>query len=66
VAEVTNESIKMLIDSHTHVDHIGGSQQLKNIPNLKILANKHTVQFLVEKMTHDASFRQKLILEIMS
>ena len=49
VAEVTKESIKMLIYSHTHVDHIGGSQQLKNIPNLKILANKHIAQFLVEK-----------------
>ncbi len=49
VAEVTDEPIKMLIYSHSHVDHIGGSQQLKNIPDLKILANKHVAQLLAEK-----------------
>ena len=49
VTETTREPIKMLIYSHSHVDHIGGSQQLKNIPDLKILANKHIAQFLMEK-----------------
>ncbi|NOX76699.1 MAG: MBL fold metallo-hydrolase [Gammaproteobacteria bacterium] len=49
VAEITDEPINMLIYSHSHVDHIGGSQQLKNIPNLKILASKPVADFLVEK-----------------
>lgn len=49
VAETTNEPIKMVIYTHSHVDHIGGSQQLKDIPNLTILASQHVTDFLVEK-----------------
>jgi len=49
VSEVSNEPIKMLIYTHSHVDHIGGSQYLQNIPGLKILASQPVTDFLVEK-----------------
>jgi len=49
VAETTNEPIKMLIYTHSHVDHIGGSQYLNNISGLKILASQPVTDFLVEK-----------------
>ncbi|HHI93501.1 MAG TPA: MBL fold metallo-hydrolase [Gammaproteobacteria bacterium] len=49
VAETTDEPIKMLVYTHSHVDHIGGSQHLKNIPGLKIIAHQAVADFLKEK-----------------
>lgn len=49
VAEVSKEPIKMLVYSHSHVDHIGGSIYLKDIKGLKILASEHVAKYLLEK-----------------
>jgi glyoxylase-like metal-dependent hydrolase (beta-lactamase superfamily II) len=38
VAKVTNKPIKMLVYSHIHKDHIGGSVAFKNIPGFQIIA----------------------------
>jgi glyoxylase-like metal-dependent hydrolase (beta-lactamase superfamily II) len=47
VAEVTTEPIVELVYSHLHVDHIGGAGViLKQVPNLKILAEEGTAAFL--------------------
>jgi glyoxylase-like metal-dependent hydrolase (beta-lactamase superfamily II) len=48
VAKVTNKSIKMLVYSHQHKDHIGGSIAFKNIPGLQIVALSTVRDFLVE------------------
>lgn len=49
VAEVTNQPIVTLIYTHAHIDHIGGSEHLKNIPNLEIIALEGVADFLREK-----------------
>lgn len=49
VKEVTDKPIVTLVYSHGHIDHIGGSQYLKNIKNLEIIALKETADFLKEK-----------------
>ena len=50
VAEVTKEPIKLLIYSHTHVDHTAGASVLvKQIPGLRILAEEGAARFLREK-----------------
>lgn len=49
VKEVTDKPIVTLVYSHGHIDHIGGSQYLKNIKNLEIIALKGTADFLKEK-----------------
>lgn len=49
VAEVTNQPIVTLIDTHAHLDHIGGSGHLKSIPNLEIIALEGVAAFLHEK-----------------
>lgn len=49
VAEVTNQPIVILIYTHGHTDHIGGSEHLKNIPNLEIIALEGVADFLREK-----------------
>src|SRR5258705_8326026 len=38
VSQVTDKPIKMLVYSHSHKDHIGGSAAFKNIKDLKIVA----------------------------
>jgi glyoxylase-like metal-dependent hydrolase (beta-lactamase superfamily II) len=48
VAKVTNKPIKMLIYSHLHKDHIGGSVAFKNIPGLQIVALDTVSDFLKE------------------
>jgi glyoxylase-like metal-dependent hydrolase (beta-lactamase superfamily II) len=49
VSKTTSEPILELVYSHEHVDHIGGTGLiLKQIPNLKILANEGTADFLRE------------------
>jgi glyoxylase-like metal-dependent hydrolase (beta-lactamase superfamily II) len=48
VAKVTNEPIKILVYSHIHKDHIGGSAAFKNIPGLQIIALDTVGNFLKE------------------
>jgi glyoxylase-like metal-dependent hydrolase (beta-lactamase superfamily II) len=53
VAETTAEPIVQLVYSHLHVDHIGGAGHIqKQIPNLEILAEEGTADFLREM--HDS------------
>jgi glyoxylase-like metal-dependent hydrolase (beta-lactamase superfamily II) len=50
VAEVTEEPIVDLVYSHSHLDHISGAAEvLKEVPNLKIIAEERVAQFLREK-----------------
>jgi len=49
VAETTSEPIVELVYSHLHVDHIGGAGLIqKQFPNLEILAEDGTADFLRE------------------
>ncbi len=48
VAKVTDRPIKMLVYSHQHKDHIGGSVAFKNIPGLQIIALDTVSAFLKE------------------
>jgi glyoxylase-like metal-dependent hydrolase (beta-lactamase superfamily II) len=49
VADTTSEAIVELVYSHLHVDHIGGAGFIqKQIPNLEILAEEGTADFLRE------------------
>jgi glyoxylase-like metal-dependent hydrolase (beta-lactamase superfamily II) len=48
VSKVTDKPIKMLIYSHSHKDHIGGSAAFKNIKDLKIIAPEGVSDFLKE------------------
>jgi glyoxylase-like metal-dependent hydrolase (beta-lactamase superfamily II) len=49
VGETTAEPIVQLVYSHLHVDHIGGAGLIqKQIPNLEILAEEGTAEFLRE------------------
>lgn len=49
IAEVTSEPIRVLVYSHAHKDHIGGSAALKAVPKLKIVALEGVKRFLEEK-----------------
>jgi glyoxylase-like metal-dependent hydrolase (beta-lactamase superfamily II) len=50
VADVTKEPIRQIIYSHTHLDHIAGTELLlKKIPNLEIIAVRGVSAFLLEK-----------------
>ncbi|SFN40566.1 Glyoxylase, beta-lactamase superfamily II [Chryseobacterium oleae] len=49
VKQVTDKPIVALIYSHSHNDHISGSQYLKNIKNLEIIAAKPVADYLKEK-----------------
>ena len=49
VAEVTKQPIVTLIYTHAHIDHIGGSHHLKDIPNLEIIALDGVATFLREQ-----------------
>src|SRR5271155_2485419 len=48
IAKVTNRPIKMLVYSHLHKDHIGGSIAFKNTPGLQIIALDTVSDFLKE------------------
>src|SRR5260370_36658977 len=48
VSKVTDKPIKMLVYSHSHKDHIGGSAAFKNIKDLKIVALEGVSDFLKE------------------
>jgi glyoxylase-like metal-dependent hydrolase (beta-lactamase superfamily II) len=50
VADVTKEQIRQIVYSHSHLDHIAGTELLlKNIPNLEIIAERGVSDFLKEK-----------------
>ena len=53
IAKVTNKPIKMLVYSHIHKDHIGGSAVFKNIPGLQIVATEPVADFLKEQQDPD-------------
>jgi glyoxylase-like metal-dependent hydrolase (beta-lactamase superfamily II) len=48
ISQVTDKPIKMLVYSHTHKDHIGGSAAFKNIRGLQIVALDTVSDFLKE------------------
>jgi glyoxylase-like metal-dependent hydrolase (beta-lactamase superfamily II) len=48
ISKVTDQPIKMLVYSHAHKDHIGGSAAFKNIKDLKIVALESVSAFLKE------------------
>ena len=48
IAKVTDKPIKMLVYSHQHKDHIGGSVAFKNIKGLQIVALDTVSDFLKE------------------
>src|SRR6266404_4162969 len=48
ISKVTDKPIKMLIYSHAHKDHIGGSAAFENIKDLKIVAVDTVGDFLKE------------------
>ncbi len=49
IAKVTQEPIRMLVYSHAHKDHIGGSAVFSQTKDLKIVALESVKQFLEEK-----------------
>jgi glyoxylase-like metal-dependent hydrolase (beta-lactamase superfamily II) len=50
VADVTTEPIRQIVYSHSHLDHIAGTELLlKEIPNLEIIAERGVSSFLLEK-----------------
>lgn len=49
VKEVTDTPITTLVYTHGHSDHIGGSQYLKNIDNLEIIALNDVADFMREQ-----------------
>ena len=53
VAKITNKPIKMLIYSHIHKDHIGGSAAFRDIPGLQIVATEPVGDFLKEQRDPD-------------
>src|SRR5580692_3266836 len=48
IAKVTDKPIKILVYSHTHKDHIGGSAAFKEIKGLQIVALDTVADFLKE------------------
>src|SRR5215831_14913728 len=48
IAKITDKPIKMLVYSHSHKDHIGGSAAFKNITGLQIVALESVGDFLKE------------------
>ena len=49
ISAVTNQPIKILIYSHTHKDHIGGSATFGDIAGLEIIALDSVSHYLTEK-----------------
>ena len=49
IAAVTDQPIKVLVYSHAHKDHIGGSANFADIPRLEIVALDSVRRFLEEK-----------------
>ena len=49
IAKVTDKPVKILVYSHAHKDHIGGSAAFKNTKDLKIVAVEGVASFLKEQ-----------------
>lgn len=49
IAKVTNQQVKMLVYSHAHKDHIGGSAAFSQFEHLDIVALDGVARFLAEK-----------------
>ncbi len=69
VSDVTDQPITMLIYSHTHKDHIGGSAAFGDIDNLKIVALDSVAHFLKEKgdpnrLVPNVTFRNKKTIRL--
>src|SRR5216683_8140310 len=69
VSKVTDKPIKMLIYSHSHKDHIGGSAAFKNIKELKIVALEDVSDFLKEmkdpnRLIPNATFKSEKTIKL--
>ncbi len=69
VSKVTDKPIKMLIYSHSHKDHIGGSAAFKNIKDLKIVALEGVRDFLKEmndpnRLVPNVTFKSEKMIEL--
>src|SRR5712692_11145609 len=69
VSKVTDKPIKMLIYSHSHKDHIGGSAAFKNIKELKIVALEGVSDFLKEmkdpnRLIPNATFKSEKTIKL--
>src|SRR6267154_6057112 len=69
VSKVTDKPIKMLIYSHSHKDHIGGSAAFKNIKDLKIVALEGVSDFLKEindpnRLIPNAKFKSERTIKL--
>src|SRR6266851_4122857 len=53
VSKVTDKPIKMVVYSHSHKDHIGGSAAFKSVKDLKIVALDTVSDFLRETNDRD-------------
>lgn len=49
IASVTDKPIRMLVYSHIHRDHIGGSTAFRNIRDLRVVASSGVAEFLKEQ-----------------
>lgn len=69
VSKVTDKPIKMLIYSHIHKDHIGGSAAFKNIKDLQIVALESVSDFLKEmkdpnRLVPNVTFKSDKTIEL--
>jgi len=51
IAKVTDKPVKMLVYSHEHKDHIGGSVAFKDVKDLQIIATDGVSEYLINQ--HD-------------
>src|SRR5215472_2845867 len=49
IANVTDKPVKMLVYSHGHKDHIGGSAAFKGVKDLQIVATEGVTKFLTDQ-----------------
>jgi len=49
IATVTDKPVKILVYSHEHRDHIGGSAVFKNVAGLKVVATAGVSSFLIDQ-----------------
>ena len=69
VSKVTGKPIKMLVYSHIHKDHIGGSAAFKNIKDLQIVALESVSDFLKEmhdpdRLVPNVTFKSEKTLKL--
>jgi len=69
IANVTDKPIKMLIYSHVHKDHIGGSAAFKNIKGVQIVALDTVGEFLKEmndpnRLVPNLTFKSEKTIEL--